>query len=386
MSASNHLSVRTPEPEPEPVHQHEGRQSPARRGRHARRHARNQGHAPTPVVDFEALKRARMRGVPARQLAGMLGASFEACRADPCGRLPHCVYVLSLLRAESRRLERPPTGGGCVGAIELAACGGITLALRALEASSSAAGGLHADPLHLRLAAAGAATLAHMVAACGENKQALLAAGGVAALVRSLTRLADADIEGSSAVVELCVQCCRLLGNLTYGWGDAVDAVKDELLSAGGCSALVRVLARHGRGGRPLAQVLRWSGHALRNLAVGSPRLQRSCADQGAIETLAAVTAVHQGRWSALAALMHSCKAVAYLAKGIDANSERAARAGCMGQALRLLSLVRINAGNAVTDLEVEAVEAGCSVLAFLTAGSAPARVSSRSSRHPTVT
>ena len=335
----------------------------ARRGRHARRHAAAHGHAAAPVVDFEALKRARRARVPAAELAALLGAAAEACRSDPCGRYQHLLYVLSLLRAESRLVERAAASAtGRSAAVDLAASGSTALALRALAEHGCGDG-----PERARLAAAGAATLAHLVAASGDNKQAVLEAGGVATLVTCLAHPAVAALEAgdSAAETELCVQCLRLLGNLSYGWSETVDAVK-VAVGAAGAAAVVHLLAARGGAGQPLGQVLRWGAHALRNLAVTSPQMQTHCGDAGAIEVLCAHAARHQ---HALMAQLHACKAVAYLAKQHPANQARAASAGCMEMALGMLALVEQTESAGVDSRVAEAAEAGCSVIAFVVPG-----------------
>ena len=88
---------------------------------------------------------------------------------------------------------------------------------------------------------------------------------------------------------------------------------------------------------RPARQILRWGAHALRNLAVTSPLMQAHCGDAGAIDVLCVHAASHRG---ALMAQLQACKAVAYLAKGHPENQARAASAGCMEMALRMLALV----------------------------------------------
>jgi hypothetical protein len=184
-----------------------------RRGRHARRHAAAHGHAAGSVVDFEALKQTRRRRAPAAELVALLVGAADTCRSDPCGRYEHLLYVVSLLRAESRLVERD-----AVRAVALGASGGTALALWTLDEHCVGYTQLHAYP-RSRLAAAGAATLAHLVAASGENKQAVLEAGGVATLVHCLRHLGSTHCSGTTAHTaaaesELCVQCLRLLGNL----------------------------------------------------------------------------------------------------------------------------------------------------------------------------
>ena len=320
----------------------------------------------------------------------MLAAATAACESDPCGRWEHALYITSLLRAESRMLERGATasnGPRAAGAMELATSGGLLLALRAMMQRSSSTdyrnGNCHSTPRTVetrsRLAAAGAATLAHLAAACGENKRAVLEAGGVVVLVSCLlvasATLTTVDCSGVSgdgdgtaadAATELSVQCCRLLGNLTYGWGQTVHDVKAAVKAADGPSALVQLLAATTTGShgstakRELGrqrQILRWAAHALRNLGVDSKPMQHSCGVAGAIEALARSTASIQSRqrtpmhagqgpelnlaaaqW--LQAQLQGCKAIAYLAKGHEPNSARAAAAGCLELGLRLLAQV----------------------------------------------
>ena len=302
----------------------------ARRGRHARRHALAHGHTDVPAVDFEALKQARRRRVPAAELEALLSDAAAACRADPCGRYQHLFYVLSLLRAESRLVEMGAASpGGRSAAVDLASSGATALALWALSEHCCCDGADRA-----RLAAAGAATLGHLVAMGGDSKRALLEAGGVATLVACLAHLGRTS--GSVAETELCVQCLRLLGNLSYGWSETVDAIK-LAVGAAGAAAVVQLLAARGGDGQPLGQVLRWAGHALRNLAVTSPQMQTHCGDAGAIEVLRAHSARHT---RALMAQMHASKAIAYLAKQHPVNQARASSAGCIDTALAMLALV----------------------------------------------
>ena len=178
----------------------------ARRGRHARRHALAHGHTDVPAVDFEALKQARRRRVPAAELEALLSDAAAACRADPCGRYQHLFYVLSLLRAESRLVEMGAASpGGRSAAVDLASSGATALALWALSEHCCCDGADRA-----RLAAAGAATLGHLVAMGGDSKRALLEAGGVATLVACLAHLGRTS--GSVAETELLLPChssCR---------------------------------------------------------------------------------------------------------------------------------------------------------------------------------
>ena len=92
-----------------------------------------------------------------------------------------------------------------------------------------------------------AAALADMAAAAGENKLEACRLGGVAALVGCIeqhgaraARAAEAGVSFAPLdclVARLCLQACRALGNLCYGWD--VDAVK---VSAGprAVAAIVR--------------------------------------------------------------------------------------------------------------------------------------------------
>eukprot|EP01046_Picozoa_sp_COSAG06_P020270 COSAG06_NODE_1478_length_9328_cov_2.942681_6_plen_380_part_00 len=74
----------------------------------------------------------------------------------------------------------------------------------------------------------------------------------------------------------------------------------------------------------------------------------------------------------ALAAQLHGCRALAYLAKGHEANRARAAGAGAFSIALQLLKLVEaslLSSGGSQV-IMAEAVESACSVIAFV--GAAP--------------
>ena len=70
----------------------------------------------------------------------------------------------------------------------------------------------------------------------------------------------------------------------------------------------------------------------------------------------------------ALAAQLHGCRALAYLAKGHEANRARAAGAGAFSIALQLLKLVEaslLSSGGSQV-IMAEAVESACSVIAFV--------------------
>jgi hypothetical protein len=163
-----------------------------------------------------------------------------------------------------------------------------------------------------------------------------------------------------------------------------VDAVKAEVSAARGSVALAKLLARRGKqSGDPRGQVLRWASHATRNLAVGSRLMQAECAQAGAIEALC-VGLQHYCRRESLAAQLHGCKALAYLAKGHEGNRTRAAAAGSLRLAARLLALLshsvakgaQQSSSTKATDelfsssegsaFAAEAVEAACSVIAFV--------------------
>lgn len=378
-----------PEPEPELELEVEQKALRRRRGRSARRHARKQGHSAEPVVDFEELKTARQQQLPPNQLVPLLSSALDACLSDPCGRWEHAAYVLSMLRAESRRLEAAGVRGPGSPAVQLAAQGGVRMALLAMRQHSRSEAGPANDGV-LRMAAAGAAALAHLVATGGETKRIVLESAGVQILVGCLVQLAtDCEcsnfaLNPSSAVTEHCVQCCRLLGNLAYGWGDTVDTVKAQVSALSGCVALVQLLARCGTSAAPHGQqVLRWAAHATRNLTVGSRLMQTECAGGGAIEALCKGLHHHL---DSLAAQLHGCKALAYLAKGHEGNRARAAAAGSIELAVRLLKLMSRNGlgggnhsssgtarsetmgGGICSAMAAEAVEAGCSVIAFVVA------------------
>ena len=99
--------------------------------------------------------------------------------------------------------------------------------------------------------------MAHLVACGGDTKRSFLRGGGVGVLLRCVGVLAeleagDADHDGAAAAtVQLCVQCFRLMGNLCYGWGDTVQAIK-AAVGGEGAGAVVRVLQQRGCSGSPL--------------------------------------------------------------------------------------------------------------------------------------
>jgi hypothetical protein len=110
--------------------------------------------------------------------------------------------------------------------------------------------------------AQGAAALAHLVACGGDTKRSFLRGGGVGVLLRCVGVLAeleagDADDRydrydgAAAATAQLCVQCFRLMGNLCYGWGDTVQAIK-AAVGGEGAGAVVRVLQQRGCYGSPL--------------------------------------------------------------------------------------------------------------------------------------
>jgi hypothetical protein len=185
--------------------------------------------------------------------------------------------------------------------------------------------------LPLRGAVEGAAALADLVAAAGANKSLALALGGVDALVRCLERLtsttrhvhrhlyvpsADGD-EGDDDVaslthvaasatlkLQLAVQACRALGNLTFGWD--VEPIKEAIGPRGAaavascwllqsfslavtsdgytrihtCTATtaaassLSALASVYSVAAAAAALFRWQSHALRNFCVRSSAMQ----------------------------------------------------------------------------------------------------------------
>ena len=110
--------------------------------------------------------------------------------AYSCAALQNC--AIRLLRSESARLEKDHEAAVAFGQH------GVELAVRASNSAD------------------GAAALANLVAAAGANKELALAHGAIDALLRC--------VEDGASDDELCLQACRGLGNLTFGWG--VDAIK----------------------------------------------------------------------------------------------------------------------------------------------------------------
>ena len=124
---------------------------------------------------------------------------------------------------------------------------------------------------------------------------------------------------------ELCIQSCRALGNLTFGWD--VDAVKDAV-GASGAAAVVAATARaltveEAAG----ASLFRWQAHALRNLSVRSAAMQAAIAEAGGVAVLCGGLRKHAVSARAQEA---GCKALAFVVKAHEINLGAAVYGGAL--------------------------------------------------------
>ena len=187
----------------------------------------------------------------------------------------------------------------------------------------------------------GAAALANMASFSGKTKDLMVSSSVPAALARALhaAQAPSATVGAGAADAErtgAATQLCRALGNLTYGWGDAVQSAKAACGATDAAEAVVSAL-------RPPS--LRWAAHAVRNF----------CAQDGDASMrerfgrLGAVSALVSGARAALDALRGTAPrggvgggpghdsnatcaevciaALAMLVKRSDANAARFARA-----------------------------------------------------------
>ena len=141
-------------------------------------------------------------------------------------------HVLRLLRSEAARLEKDHAASVAFGSH------GVCLAIAALsEGTQTLEGNESAASLRarLRMAADGAAALADMVEAAGANKERCLAHGSVAALLACVEQLVGPTCPCVAPVLvaELCLQACRALGNLAYGWD--VEPIKPSEWAVPNC-------------------------------------------------------------------------------------------------------------------------------------------------------
>ena len=211
--------------------------------------------------------------------------------AYSCAALQNC--AIRLLRSESARLEKDHEASVAFGRH------GVELAVRASNSAD------------------GAAALANLVAAAGANKELALAHGAIDALLRC--------VEDGASDDELCLQACRGLGNLTFGWG--VDAIKEAI---GGRGATAVVAAAR----RPSAALFRWAAHAVHNFAVRSAAMQ---ADLGAAGAPAALLEGLRAHAATPRAQEAGCKALAYVVLDHDANRAAAVDGGALEAAAAAL-------------------------------------------------
>ena len=134
--------------------------------------------------------------------SALLSSAWASSSQEKLQSLRGC--SVQLLRAESARHEADHEA-----AVEFGRYG-VELAVQAIAGGLASEGDEQAQLDQSRTAADGAAALANMVAAAGANKDLALEHGAVDALLGCLEGRSDD---------ELCLQVCRCLGNLTYGWG-----------------------------------------------------------------------------------------------------------------------------------------------------------------------
>jgi hypothetical protein len=275
---------------------------------------------------------------------------------------------LRLLRAEAARLEKDHAAAIALGTA------GVRIAVQAVSdardqllTSMAAEGGggnggsgkacaqEMAACTHdtARMGAEAAAALADLAAAAGENKLAACRLGGVGVLVgcieqhvarvervvRAAPAAAPAAAQAPGAGDEnaakeldrltsrLCLQACRALGNLCYGWD--VEPVKvsagpravDAILGAMRAQLAIRSVPPS------CATLFRWQSHALRNLAVRSVAMQDAIGEGGGVQALVEGLQEYQDAPRAQEAGM---KALAYVLKDHAQNTKAAVEAGAL--------------------------------------------------------
>ena len=134
----------------------------------------------------------------------------------------------------------------------------------------------------------------------------------------------------------MCVQACRALGNLAYGWG--VDPIK-AAVGTRGVRLLVTAIDL------PVAaapSLFRWQAHALRNLAVRSTTMQDAIG--AAAGTRALLTGLRAHAASARAQEA-GCKALAFALAQHGANTAAAIAQGALEAAAARLTAHAHDAG-----------------------------------------
>ena len=237
--------------------------------------------------------------------AGVHGYRASGSRARDFKTCIEALLGLKLLRSEAARLEKDHASAVAFGR------NGVALAVHVvsdacfhtpLATATPAEMGAddESDCLRLRCGAEAAAALADMVAAAGDNKTSTQHMGGLRALGlrgaveralcisykcrKSASGDSGRDARIGRLAAELCLQACRALGNLCYGWD--VDAIK--VAAAEQCAPAILVGAIRRQFDAPhrhtvnYAAMFRWKAHALRNLAVRSEAMQHSIGIAGA--------------------------------------------------------------------------------------------------------
>ena len=299
------------------------------------------------------LAAALQKAVFSRQGARLSAAECSALLAAVCTPAPStstAACAVKALRAKAAEVEKDHAV-----AVELGQSG-VRMAVQAI-AGGVAEGKqvVEERQLKLRVAADGAAALADMVAAAGANKLAALRERGDSMLLACVEQHAELVLGGgeSSAAgalaAELSLQACRALGNLCYGWD--VDAIKDSVGTRGAALVVRAMQARLGapppaaaaRSPGP-ASLYRWEAHALRNLAVRSPRMQAAIGEAGGVAALAGGLRAYAAAPRAQEA---GCKALAFVLAGSAVNCAAAVAEGALDMGAAVLRAHAADAGAA---------------------------------------
>ena len=154
-----------------------------------------------------------------------------------------------------RRVSRALEAADVANADSFAHGGGVALGVVALHCATTSAP-------NWRTSRDGAAALANMASFSGNTKDLIVSSCGPAALARALHCATQAPAAtaaagaGDAERTGAAAQMCRALGNLMYGWGDAVQSAKAACGATDAAEAVIAAL-------RPPS--LRWAAHAVRN-------------------------------------------------------------------------------------------------------------------------
>ena len=301
-----------------------------------------------------ALRKAVFSREGARLSAAECSALLSAvCTPAPTTSTAAC--AVKALRAKAAEVEKDHAV-----AVELGRSG-VRMAIHAIsggvavEGEGEGEGEQEERQQRLRVAADGAAALADMVAAAGANKLAALRERGDSTLLACVEQHAQLVLGGgeSSAAgalaAELSLQACRALGNLCYGWD--VDAIKESIGTRGAALVVRAMQARLGapppaaaaRSPAP-ASLYRWEAHALRNLAVRSPRMQAAIGEAGGVAALAGGLRAYAAAPRAQEA---GCKALAFVLAGNARNCAAAVAEGALEMGAAALRAHAADAGAA---------------------------------------